>query len=238
MIERPDDDPLEISAEMLHADSGVPRETRRDFEKGMSYAPAVSLALIVVNLIVFMWMLGTGKLASAAALLSAGAMDRDAVVAGQIWRLVTYMFLHGGIEHLLSNTFMLYVLGMGCEHAFGRTRTALLYVISGIAGGVASGALTATVSVGASGAIFGLAGALIVALHRHRDTFYLRDKRIAVVVLIWALYTIGVGFLSVEIDNWCHIGGFLAGAVTGWFLPMREMRQEAGFFVIPSPSPK
>lgn len=237
MSERPDEDaPLEISAEMLHVESGTPRETRRDFEKGMSYAPVVPLGLIVVNLAVFMWMLGTGKLASAAALLSAGAMDRDAVVAGQVWRLVTYMFLHGGVEHLLSNTFMLYVLGMGCEHAFGRPRTALLYVIAGIAAGVASGALTATVSVGASGAIFGLAGALIVALHRHRDTFYLRDKRIAIVVLIWSLYTIGVGFFSPEIDNWCHIGGFLAGAITGWFLPMREIRQDVGFFVRPSPT--
>lgn len=229
----PANEPLEIGEHMLHV-ADAPRETRRDFEKGMSYAPLVALGLIVVNALAFAALAGFGKLDSAAALLSAGAMDRDAVASGQMWRLFSYMFLHGSFGHLLSNVFMLYVLGMGCEHAFGRVKTLVIYLVAGFAGGVMSGLFTATVSVGASGAIFGLAGALIATLHRNRHTFYIRDKRIGFVVLIWSLYTIGFGFFSPEVDNWCHIGGFVAGVGTGFFVPMREIPPTGAFSIVPT----
>jgi membrane associated rhomboid family serine protease len=143
-------------------------------------------------------------------------------MAGEIWRLVTAMFLHGGIDHLLGNCAVLYVLAMACEHAFGVFKTGLVYLVSGVAGSALSVVMSPGPSVGASGAIFGLSGAIVVFLHKHHKLFFLRDKRIASVLLIWAIYTIVTGFLSPQIDNFAHIGGFLAGASAGALVPMRS----------------
>ena len=73
-------------------------------------------------------------------------------------------------------------------------------------------------SVGASGAIFGVTGSIIVFLYKHQDHFYVRDKRIGWVLGFWALYSIATSFLDPYIDNFAHIGGFLAGGLITLFL--------------------
>src|ERR1017187_1731001 len=91
-----------------------------------------------------------------------GANYGPYTLSGQWWRLVTYMFLHGGLMHIAFNMWCLWDLGALCESLYGRWTYAAIYLITGFAGGLASvGWNPGTLSVGASGAIFGLAGALI-----------------------------------------------------------------------------
>ncbi|MGH7680308.1 MAG: rhomboid family intramembrane serine protease, partial [Gemmatimonadaceae bacterium] len=103
----------------------------------------------------------------------------------------------------------------------GFTGIFVLYFVSALGGSILSVTLSPGPSVGASGAIFGLMGAIILILHRHRDVLYMRDKRIGVVIGVWAGYTFLLGAVSPMIDNGAHLGGFLAGALVGPLLPLR-----------------
>ena len=95
-----------------------------------------------------------------------GANFGPFTLSGQWWRLLTYMFLHGGLMHIAFNMWCLWDLGALCESLYGRWTFAAIYFITGIAGGVASvGWNPRVLSVGASGAIFGLAGALIASFY-------------------------------------------------------------------------
>lgn len=215
-----DEEPLVISYHMLAMPPRRP-DGRVDFESSMSYAPPLTLLLIVANIVVFIWESATGALASKEAIIAAGALSRDAVLQGEIWRLVTPMFLHADEDHLVGNCIALYVLGMACEHLVGTTRMLSLYLASGVAGACASLALSEGPSVGASGAIFGVMAAVVVVLYQHQDRFYVREKRVSLVVAAWALFTVVTGLLSPYVDNAAHVGGFLSGALVARYLDPR-----------------
>lgn len=221
------EEPILITDDML-----VPAEPRTDdridFESSMSYVPPITLLLIGINLVVFMWESAIGALAGKESIIAAGALSRDRVLQGELWRLLTAMFLHGSEDHLLGNSMALYVLGVACEHAVGPARMLALYLVAGVSGALASMALTAGPSVGASGAIFGLMAAVAVFLHLRQDRFYLREKRVTLVVGAWALFTIVTGLLSPFVDNAAHVGGFLCGAAVGRLLAGRWQRGTAG----------
>lgn len=208
--------PLAITAEML-----APVDQRVDFERGMSYVPPLSIVLIAMCVGAYILELLFGATTSKDAMIRAGALWSDAVMQGQIWRLVSAMFLHASPDHLIGNCLVLYALGMATEHAFGIARALAIYLISGICGSLLSLALTIGPSVGASGAIFGLSGALIVFLYRYHTLFFIRDKRVGIVLLVWAIYTVIVGFATPQVDNFAHIGGFIGGAIVGAILPAR-----------------
>ena len=146
-----------------------------------------------------------------------GANYGPDTLTGQWWRLVTYMFLHGGAMHIFFNMWCLWDLGRLSESLYGRWTFAAIYVITGVSGGLASVAWNPGVlSVGASGAVFGLAGALIAS-------FYLGEfslPRVAISgtlrsLIIFAVFNLGFGQLFGGIDNACHIGGFLSGLALG-----------------------
>src|SRR5271155_5028930 len=101
-------------------------------------------------------------------------MNRDKVLEGEIWRLISGGFMHANAEHLIGNLVMLYILGMACEHAFGRGPFLFLYVSACVVGSLMT-MTTLMPTVGASGAIFGLAGALLASIVAHRDQIELRD---------------------------------------------------------------
>ena len=199
--------PIVITSDMLAPGT----DPRVDFERGMRIAPPLVLALITANVALFGWELATGALASRDGIVEAGALVRDRVLAGEWWRLESATFLHAGWDHLLGNCLVLYVVGMACEHAFGFVRTAAVYFTSGLTGSLLSGALSPGPSVGASGAIFGVVAAVVVVLYRHQGRFYLRDKRIGFVLLVWAAYQISTGLLNPYIDNYGHLGGLAGG---------------------------
>jgi rhomboid protease GluP len=137
-------------------------------------------------------------------------------MSGQWWRLITYMFLHIGIVHIAMNMLSLWYLGSLCESLFGTWTFGAVYVVSGIAGGIASLAWNPhAVSAGASGAIFGLVGALIAA-------YYVGDfsmPRALIrpqlrMLLIFSAYSLLFGLLG-QVDNAAHIGGLVTGLAFG-----------------------
>lgn len=202
-----------MSEEALRITPDMVLRRRVDFERRMRRLPPMTLAVIGVLVAIFGMELGLEILDSPEALLLVGALSRDAVMQGEWWRLVTAVFLHGGVEHVVGNAIALLVLGMVCEHAFGRVQFAWLFVMSGIAGSVLSMLAAPGPSVGASGAIFGLQGAAVVLFRRHRERLLMRDRRIGVVLIVWAVYTIATGLVTPYVDNGAHIGGFLGGAL-------------------------
>jgi len=203
-VETPPEPALRIAPEMLI-------RRRVDFERRMPRLPPATLAIVGVLLAIFAAEVGLEVLESSETLIFVGALSRDAVMQGEWWRLVTAIFLHGGVEHIVGNVIALFVLGMVCEHAFGRVQLAWLFVISGVAGSVVSMLTSAGPSVGASGAIFGLQGAAVVVFRRYREKLLVRDRRIGIVLIGWAVYTIAMGLITPYVDNGAHVGGFLAG---------------------------
>jgi rhomboid protease GluP len=186
---------------------------RVDFERRMQRLPPVTLAIVVVLAAIFLVEAAVEVLDSPEAFLLAGALSRDAVLQGEWWRLVSAIFLHGSVELLVGNAVALFVLGMVCEHAFGRGQFVVLFVVAGIGGSIVSMLTSPGPSVGASGAIFGLQGAAIVLFRRHRDRLIMRARRIGVVLVVWALYTIAQGAFTPFVDNGAHIGGFIGGVL-------------------------
>ena len=184
---------------------------RLDFERRMRRLPPATLGILAMLVAMFALEVSSGALTSSAGIIRAGALTRAGVQAGEWWRLVSAVFLHGSSEHLIGNAIALLVLGMVCEHAFGRVQFLFLFVMSGLAGSAVSLLLSPGPSVGASGAIFGLQGAAIVLMRRHRERLIMRARRIGVVLLVWALYTLGLGAFTPFVDNGAHLGGFLGG---------------------------
>jgi rhomboid protease GluP len=201
-----EEQPLKITPDMLLG-------RRVDFERRMHRRPPVTLGIIAVLALVFIVEVARGAIESGERLVALGALSRAEIFDGQWWRLESATWLHGGTNHLVSNAIALFILGMICEHAFGRSQYFLLYVLSGLGGSVLSLLNSDGPSVGASGAIFGLQGAAIVLFRQHRERILMRDRRIGVVLLVWALYSIVTGWTSPYIDNGAHIGGALTGAL-------------------------
>jgi rhomboid protease GluP len=184
-----------------------------DFEQGMGYAPPATLAIIALLFVVFIWQASSGALRSQAAIVDAGALVRSRVLEGEYWRLFSATLLHGGTDHLIGNCIALYVLGMAGEHALGAWRMLVLYLASGLAGSVASVLTGPGPSLGASGAICGLMGGVILILYRFRRVYHVRNKEIGFVLAAWAAYIIFIGAIDPQVDNWAHFGGLLGGAV-------------------------
>jgi rhomboid protease GluP len=162
------------------------------------------------------------------ALIEAYANYGPAVLGGQWWRLVTSMFLHGGIVHLLLNGWALYQLAGLFEIWMGWLSLLLVYFASGIAGSLASALITSNPSVGASGAIFGLLGALIAFLLRRHEHLTPQARSLLMQLVGWAVINVIFGFSVPNIDNAAHLGGAAAGFALGFLLqprphPVREL---------------
>jgi membrane associated rhomboid family serine protease/Flp pilus assembly protein TadD len=137
-------------------------------------------------------------------------------MSGQWWRLITYMFLHIGIVHIAFNMWCLWDFGAACESLFGTWTFGAVYVVSGVAGGIASLAWNPNaVSAGASGAIFGLVGALIASFYTGEFSVpqaFIRMR--ARSLLLFVGYNLILGLLG-QVDNAAHIGGLVTGLAFG-----------------------
>lgn len=210
-----------IGEEMFAAPESAtePADARVDFEKSMSLAPGVTLLLIIANIFIFVVTYLQGALESKEAIVRAGALSRPELMAGQYWRLGSSMFLHANFGHLFGNCAALFVLGVATEHAYGKMRTLFLYLFAGLGASLLSTALRVGPSVGASGAIFGLMGVMIVFFRKYGKLFFLRDNRVGVVLIVWAIYSILTALAEPYIDNAAHVGGLLTGAGLALLLP-------------------
>ena len=173
----------------------------------------INTLIIAVNVLLFLWLSMLGDTRSGAFLLNFGAMYPEFLQQGEWWRLVTAMFLHFGIEHLLSNMFMLWFVGNMLLKALKPWQYAIVYLISGLGGSLASYEMMELVhdyaiSAGASGAIYGIVGALFWVVLRHGGRFEtIRTKQMVLAVVCYVSY----GFTTEGVDAWAHLGGMVAG---------------------------
>lgn len=161
-------------------------------------------------------------------MVAMGAQVGQLVLAGQWWRVVTAMFLHFNWLHIATNAWSLYVVGGLIEPAYGSWRFAVIYLVSGIMGGVFLLALMPpnVVGAGASGAIFGLLGATVVL-------GLLLPGRGRRSLLNWALtiFILNIAFdlFNPAIGIWDHVGGFVGGILAAWALGLPHRRARGWF---------
>ncbi|MEO8544642.1 MAG: rhomboid family intramembrane serine protease, partial [Burkholderiaceae bacterium] len=181
----------------------------------------VTMALLAVNILIFVAMLFYGASlwhTTTTVPLTWGANFGPATQDGQWWRLGTAMFVHFGIIHLTLNMWALWDIGRLLEQVYGRWRYALLYLASGVLGNLLSLVIQGNqaVSGGASGAIFGLYGALVLFLWRERGQVERGEFRwMFGAATIFIALALVMGQLIPGIDNSAHIGGLFSGALLG-----------------------
>jgi rhomboid protease GluP len=176
--------------------------------------------LIDVNLLIYLAMVfaGLGLIDFRSVdLLNWGANFRQLTSGGQWWRLITCLFLHGGLMHLVVNMYSLLFVGIFLEPKLGTSRFALIYFITGVLGSLASvWWYPETVSVGASGAIFGLYGALLALIIFHKHSVK-SERTLLVSIGIFIAYNLIFGLVIPSgIDNAAHIGGLGSGFLIGF----------------------
>lgn len=173
-----------------------------------------TVALIVINVAVFLIMTMFGDTEDSMFMLEHGAMFEPLITQEhEYYRIITSMFLHFGIEHLLNNMVMLGALGWNLELEIGKLRYFIIYMISGIAGNVLSlyigvSSSEYAVSAGASGAIFGLMGSLFYVAIRNRGRLGRISGKGMFIMIALSLY---FGITSGGVDNAAHIGGLICG---------------------------
>ncbi|HZO89218.1 MAG TPA: rhomboid family intramembrane serine protease [Chthonomonadaceae bacterium] len=199
------------------------RETRERFQE----APIATYLLLILMVAIFaaMYALSKGDVARLARLF--GDKDNDLIRAGQAWRLVTAIFLHGNPTHLLVNGLSLYWLGIQMERLYGWRKYLIIFLAAGVSGYLLSFLLSPTPSLGASGAIFGLVGAGIVFPLRFPALVPPRARALILRQLITvAVINLAIGLVSVlHVDNWAHLGGLAGGGFVALFLVPEALEQ-------------
>jgi membrane associated rhomboid family serine protease len=204
------------------------RNNRTDPQPGEQSAPRGPIwarfpgtfFFIAITVTVFLAQIAASQLAGYDMLLEYGAKSRAEILSGEVWRLVTPIFLHVGIPHIFVNMYSLYAIGPAVERFFGTPRFMITYLQAGIAGIIFSLALSPYPSAGASGAIFGMLGALAAFLYRHRGLFGRFGRLQLRQIILVAFLNLGLGLMP-GIDNWGHLGGLVAGGALSWWLGPR-----------------
>lgn len=195
-----------------------------------------TIGLITANLLVYLLLTRVGRFEDGYDLVRDGASFHAAVRLGEWWRLATAMFLHDGTNylHITLNLLTLYVFGRQVEPVFGWLRFLVVYLVAGLAGNLASVVMSGTsvkavMSLGSSGAVFGLVAALLVVIAWHapdgaggkqRRSVWRDPWRRAMLVNLLVLSALQLYFGAIVpvIDNWAHAGGFAGGGVAAWLL--------------------
>ena len=171
--------------------------------------PIITYSIIAINIIVFilMYILGNGS-TDPYTLIRFGANYRGSVINHEFYRLITCAFIHIGFMHLTLNTYSLYVIGVQLESYFGKLKYIIIYLFSAITASLMSVILTDSISAGASGALFGLLGALLYFGYHYRVFLggVLKSQIIPLIIV-----NLAFGFMMSGIDNAAHIGGLIGG---------------------------
>jgi rhomboid protease GluP len=176
--------------------------------------PVVVYTLMGLTIIVFILQTFSAYIFGLDVPASWGAMIRGYIVAGQYWRLITPVLLHGSLIHIGFNLYALYVIGPGVEKYYGHWRFLALYLLGGLAGNVASFILSKPniESIGASTAIFGLLAAQGIFIYHNRKLYGQRSRALLSNIIMIAVVNLILGVsLSSVIDNWGHLGGLVGG---------------------------
>ena len=207
---------------------------RRTIATGTMRDYPVTTALTAINVAVFVGMVATGAgfmNFNGQASVAWGANVGPYTLNGEWWRLITAGFVHGGLMHIAFNMWCLWSLGQLSERLFGRFQTLFIYLLTGVGGALLSIAHNPkTFEVGASGAIFGIAGAVLAGVKFGNLSISAGQKRSLVSSMVFFVginFALGAGMLGgifgANIDNFCHLGGFITGLLIG--LPMGGFAQ-------------
>lgn len=168
----------------------------------------VTPILIFICVVMYLLMEMYGGSTNTYTLVRFGANHQSLILAGEVYRLFTSIFLHIGIVHLIVNMYSLGVIGSSLESLLGKVRFLIIFIVSGVVGSLLSSVLNTSISAGASGAIFGLLGSLLYFGYHYR--LYLGNILKTQVIPIIVLNLV-IGFMSPGIDNYAHIGGLIGG---------------------------
>lgn len=181
----------------------------------------VAYSLFALNIIIFLMMTFAGGSENDPTLLAFGAKQNYRIDNGEYWRFITPIFLHIGMIHLFFNSYALWIVGPQVEKLYGGPRFLVLYLLTGVAGVAASYAYhPVNISAGASGAIFGLFGVLLVFSFKYRKTvpaFF--SQALGKGMLMTVAINLAIGYFIPQIDLSAHIGGFVAGGLLALVVP-------------------
>ena len=171
--------------------------------------------LIALNVLFFLYLEITGSSENVYFMYTKGAMSAPAVLEdGEYYRLLTAMFMHFGIRHIMNNMLVLFVLGDNLERALGHVKYLIFYLLCGIGSNwvsmMAHSTDTMTVSAGASGAIFGVVGGLLYVVTANKGRLEVLSTRQLVIMIFFSLY---LGYTSTGVDNTAHLSGLVIGIV-------------------------
>jgi len=187
--------------------------------------PVATLVILGLTILVFLLEIAAGGSTNPDVLLELGASYGPYIRRGEYWRLVMPMFLHAGLLHIFLNGYALWVLGPLLERIYGYGRYTCLYIGAGVGASIVSAWRADSIAVGASGAIFGVASAMVVVGYRHPEVVPWRwhrlfGRRMIAVILISLAFGPALDFASrifkfnlPRIDNWAHLGGIATGAL-------------------------
>ena len=207
---------------------GEPDEGQGPALPGQWRQPYLTWLLLAVNFLI--WLVleawgrsqGIGGSDNPELLLDFGAMFGPLIADGEYWRLFTAMFLHAGVMHILFNSIGLLIFGRLVERTYGHHRFALIYVLSGLSGSVVSYNINSVaVGAGASGAIFGVLGALVAFMAANREMLGEMGRQTLSAIVVLAAINIFFGFATPGVDNWAHMGGLAGGFAVGMALAPR-----------------
>jgi len=189
-------------------------------ELGISKRNYITIGIIIINIIYFLFLETHGGSEDTMVMLRYGAAFPENIKNGEYYRLATSMFMHFGIEHIANNMLILVLLGGKLEDIMGHFKFFVIYMLSGILANIASDlAQTMTgdfaVSAGASGAIFGVVGALLASLVLSKGKIKNLNLYQIAVSLGLMLYA---GFKTTGVDNIAHVGGAVSGVFIGLIL--------------------
>ena len=171
--------------------------------------------LIALNVLFFLYLEITGSSEDTYFMYTKGAMFAPAVLEdGEYYRLLTAMFMHFGIRHIMNNMLVLFVIGDNLERALGHVKYLIFYLLCGIGSNwvsmMAHSTDTMTVSAGASGAIFGVVGGLLYVVTANKGRLEDLSTRQLVIMIFFSLY---LGYTSTGVDNTAHLSGLVIGIV-------------------------
>ncbi|MCM2988873.1 rhomboid family intramembrane serine protease [Bacillus safensis] len=216
------EDAMQLKRNVLQAFDDQEKQRERERAVFQNGRPIFTYLLIAVQVVMFLLLELSGGSTNTATLTAFGAKNNVLILEGEWWRLMTPMFLHIGLTHLLFNTFALWSVGAAVERIYGSGRFLLIYLISGIFGSIASFVFNTAIAAGASGAIFGCLGALLYLAISNRKLFF-RTMGTNIIVII--LINLGIGFTVSGIDNAGHLGGLVGGFFTALAVRLPKQAQ-------------
>lgn len=223
-------DKAEIASRLgwLAKETGDSGASRKYFARSRGDGSAILLAHLILGATVLVSFYALSS--DGASVWQALALDKQALAAGELYRLFSVTLVHANLIHLLLNMYFLYLLGPIVERAWGAAWFGLFYLATAAAASTASFLVSPNISVGASGAVFGLVGVLIAATRVHHPVFDRQGRAIVPQLVTIVAINLVFGFVMAGIDNAAHIGGLVAGLWLGAFVAPGRVKTMRDFW--------